>query len=250
MAFHFPMQTNKSVLKAMKNPENATNQFHFFSRHVTSVFHWKIFATVFLCFVAGEYHGSENINIVGSSAQLWSRVISCPSVCPPPNMNFSHFQLLREPSTSPRMEFDETLQYMQVLNVLHQVLISGTIPKWSWPPRDSNWPRYLWLIRCSHWTEFMETWQKSSTQRLLQRLWFAPIRNSGHPGYWLAYEYSTPPLQPQNGIGWNVTGKQVLLWGVRWHALFFWWSPTWVSLSVTSELRKFKTVWLEKYLSR
>ena len=30
-------------------------------RHVTSVFHWKIFTTVFLCFIAGECHGSVNI---------------------------------------------------------------------------------------------------------------------------------------------------------------------------------------------
>ena len=32
----------------------------FFS-HMPSVFHWKIFATVFLCFIAGECHGSVNI---------------------------------------------------------------------------------------------------------------------------------------------------------------------------------------------
>ena len=189
---------------------------------MTNVFHWKIFSTVFLCFIADKCNGSVNINILvhvskRSSALLWSRIISCPSVCPPPIMNFSHFQLLREPSTFPRMEFDETLQYMQALNVLYQVLIFGTITKWSWPPRDSNWPRYLWLIRCSHWTEFMETWQKSSTQRLLQRLCFAPIRNGGHPGYWLAYEYSNPPLQPQNGIGWNVKGSFVMRCKMHMH---------------------------------
>ena len=30
-------------------------------RHVTRVIHWKIFATVFLCFIAGECHESVNI---------------------------------------------------------------------------------------------------------------------------------------------------------------------------------------------
>ena len=32
------------------------NQCKFF-RHVASVFHWKIYATVFLRFIAGECHG-------------------------------------------------------------------------------------------------------------------------------------------------------------------------------------------------
>ena len=29
--------------------------------HVTGVFHWKIFATVFLCFIAGKWHRSVNM---------------------------------------------------------------------------------------------------------------------------------------------------------------------------------------------
>ena len=35
------------------NPKSRKNQCQFFG-HVTGVFHWKIFATVFLCFIAGK----------------------------------------------------------------------------------------------------------------------------------------------------------------------------------------------------
>ena len=48
-------------VKAMENtPKNQKNRFQFF-RHVISVFHWKIFATVFLCIIADKCH--ENVNI-------------------------------------------------------------------------------------------------------------------------------------------------------------------------------------------
>ena len=47
--------------KAMKIPKSRKNQCHFF-RHVTCVFHWKIFATFILCFIAGECHEGLNIN--------------------------------------------------------------------------------------------------------------------------------------------------------------------------------------------
>ena len=43
------------VIKTLKSGKNQ-NEFQFL-RHVTSVFHWQIFATVFLCFIAGECHG-------------------------------------------------------------------------------------------------------------------------------------------------------------------------------------------------
>ena len=39
---------------------------------MTSFFHWKIFATVFLCFIAGECHRSVNISICwGYIPQGW-----------------------------------------------------------------------------------------------------------------------------------------------------------------------------------
>ena len=44
-------------------------QFFF---HMTSGIHWKIFATVFLCLIAGEYHGSVNISIC-SHIHSWER---------------------------------------------------------------------------------------------------------------------------------------------------------------------------------
>ena len=48
------------MLKRLKTLKSRNNQFQFF-RHVTVVYHWKIFATVFLCFIAGECHGNVNI---------------------------------------------------------------------------------------------------------------------------------------------------------------------------------------------
>ena len=47
--------------KATINPKKVEKINVIFS-HVTGVFHWNIFATVFLCFIAGECHGSVNID--------------------------------------------------------------------------------------------------------------------------------------------------------------------------------------------
>ena len=49
--------------KATNNPNKLKNQCQLFC-HVTGVFHWKIFATIFFCFiahVAGEWHWSVNM---------------------------------------------------------------------------------------------------------------------------------------------------------------------------------------------
>ena len=59
LSFHFPMQTKKCtsilifMLTRWQNPKKSKNQYQFL-RHVTGVFHWKIYATIFLCFIAGE----------------------------------------------------------------------------------------------------------------------------------------------------------------------------------------------------
>ena len=55
--FHFLMQTKKSVLQSSQKSKKINVKFG----HVTGVFHWKIFATIFLCFVADEWHWSVNI---------------------------------------------------------------------------------------------------------------------------------------------------------------------------------------------
>ena len=57
----------KFMLKRQIIPKSGKkNQCQFFD-HVTGVFHWKIFAMVFLCFIAGEWHRSVNItNIIYS----------------------------------------------------------------------------------------------------------------------------------------------------------------------------------------
>ena len=65
--FHFPMQTQNStsILIFMLKRQITIKKFEKnqcqFSRHVTSGIHLKIYATVFLCFITGEYHGNLNI---------------------------------------------------------------------------------------------------------------------------------------------------------------------------------------------
>ena len=56
--------------------------------------------------------------------------------------------------------------------------------------------------------------------------------------WYLAYNYLVDPPQ-LSGL--------FLLWNVRWHALFFLWSPKRYFLSVTSEFRIFKIASLESY---
>ena len=63
VSLYFPMQTKKvyfnpySYAKVTINPYKSKKQCQFF-RRVTNVFHWKIFARMFLCFIAGECHRS------------------------------------------------------------------------------------------------------------------------------------------------------------------------------------------------
>ena len=61
--FLFALGNERTLVtcKAMEKPlKSWKNQCQFFC-HVTSVFHWKIFATVFLCFIASKCHGYVNI---------------------------------------------------------------------------------------------------------------------------------------------------------------------------------------------
>ena len=66
VSFHFPMQTKKCtsiiifMLKQQISLKSKKKSMSFF-RYLTSGIHWKIFATVFLCFIAGKCHGSVNI---------------------------------------------------------------------------------------------------------------------------------------------------------------------------------------------
>ena len=69
MPFHFPIQTWKCtsillfILKGQITPKKVEkNQCQFFC-HMTSGIHWKIFATVFLCFIAGKCNSSVNIKL-------------------------------------------------------------------------------------------------------------------------------------------------------------------------------------------
>ena len=51
------------MLKRQITPKIWKKHCQFFG-HVTGVFHWKIFATVFLCFITGEWHRSVNIYVL------------------------------------------------------------------------------------------------------------------------------------------------------------------------------------------
>ena len=49
--------------KRCLTPKKSKKSMSVFFRHVTSFFHRRVYATVFLCFIAGECHGSVNIII-------------------------------------------------------------------------------------------------------------------------------------------------------------------------------------------
>ena len=81
VSFGFPMQTKNSELQSVhlclsdeKTLQKRTHQCQCF-RHVTSVFYWKIFATVSICFIAGECHG--RVNIVVWISDLFKIVENC-----------------------------------------------------------------------------------------------------------------------------------------------------------------------------
>ena len=71
--------------------------------------------------------------------------------------------------------------------------------------------RHFRLLLCNRWTEFDQTWQKATTQRLLPSLWFSgrSEKQDGRPGLWLAETFSTSPLKLQNGIQRNLIGSKI-----------------------------------------
>ena len=62
------------MLKRWKTPKKSKNPCEFF-HHVTSVFHWEIFARFFLCFIAWGCHGSINIKAYEVPEEFsWDRI--------------------------------------------------------------------------------------------------------------------------------------------------------------------------------
>ena len=74
IAIYSVLQSVFLCLSDEKTLQKRKNQCQFF-RHVTSVFYWKIFATVFICFIAGECHG--RVNIVVWISDLFKIVENC-----------------------------------------------------------------------------------------------------------------------------------------------------------------------------
>ena len=75
----------------------------------------------------------------------------------------------------------------------------------------SDWLIHFRLLLWNHWTEFNETWQEARSQCPLESLCFSgrSEKQDGSPGLWLAETFLTSPLQPLNGIQWNLTGSKI-----------------------------------------
>ena len=90
-------------------------------------------------------------------------------------------------------------------------VFSGLIGKTRCPPR----PLIGWDVFdfCSETAErnSMKLDRKQDLKVLNQVCVFRANRKKqdGHPGLWLAETFSTSPLKPLNGIGWNLTGSKI-----------------------------------------
>ena len=102
------------------------------------------------------------------------------------------------------------LDRKQDLNVLYQVCVFRADKKNKMAALASDWLRHFWLL-WNRWTEFNETWQEATSQRLLPSLCFSgrSEKQDGRPGLWLAETFSTSPLKPMNGIQRNLTGSKI-----------------------------------------
>ena len=71
---------------------------------MTSVFHWKIFATVCLCFIAGECH--ESVNICKSVSDKWELLDSARDMADIGDEYFAleSLEINKMPSTSKKID--------------------------------------------------------------------------------------------------------------------------------------------------
>ena len=83
------------------------------------------------------------------------------------------------------------LDRKQDLNILYQACVFRADQKNKIAALPSDWLRHFWLLLWNHWTEFNETWQKASSQRLLPSLCFSgwSKKQYGRHGLWLADTY-------------------------------------------------------------
>ena len=114
--------------------------------------------------------------------------------------------------SSETAEWNSTkLDRKQDLNALYQVCVFRADPKNKMAALASDWLRHFRLLLWKRWTEFNETWQEASSQRLLPSLCFSgrSEKQDGRRGLWLAETFSTSSLKPLNGIPRNLTGSKI-----------------------------------------
>ena len=103
------------------------------------------------------------------------------------------------------------LDRKQDLNVFYQVCVFRADRKNRMAALASDWLRHFGLLLWNRWTEFSETWQEARSQCPLPSLCFSgrSEKQDGRLGLWLAETFSTSPLEPLNGIQWNLTGSKI-----------------------------------------
>ena len=99
----------------------------------------------------------------------------------------------------------------QELNILYQICVFQADRKNNMAALASDWLRYFRLLLWNRWMEFNEIWQEARSQCPLPSLCFSgrSEKQDGRSGLWLAETFSTSPLQPLNGIQWNLTGSEI-----------------------------------------
>ena len=103
------------------------------------------------------------------------------------------------------------LDRKQDLKALYQVCVFRADRKNKMAALASDWLRHFRLLLWNRWTEFNQTLQEATSQRLLPSLCFSgrSEKQDGRPGLWLAETFSTSPLKPLNGIQPNLTGSKI-----------------------------------------
>ena len=82
---------------------------------------------------------------------------------------------------------------------------------------------------CYHWIKFNDTWLEARSQRPLSRLFFSgrSENQDDRPGLWLADTFSTSPLQPLNGIRWNLIRSTVSTSSIKFMFFGLFGKPRW-----------------------
>ena len=100
----------------------------------------------------------------------------------------------------------------QDFNVLYQVCAFCADRKNKMATLASDLLRYFRLLLWNRWMEFNKSWQEARCKRPLPSLCIlgrSGKKQDGRLGIWLAETFLTSPLNPLNGIQWNLTGSKI-----------------------------------------